>query len=274
MSPATPEATEAAVLAYDRAGTGEPLVLIHPLGGDRRVWRPVLPLLTAHRDVITIDLPGFGGSPALVGEDTRPRALAAALGTFLAELGLDGGRAHLGGNSLGGWVALEAALRGNAASVTAIAPAGLWGRPLGPKPEIARTLARMSRPALDGLVRSAGGRRFALLGSVAHPAKVPAADAAALIDAYASAPGFTKVNRAMRADHFQRLDQIDVPVTLVWPRLDRLVPRANGVPTSVLEIVLPDAGHIPMWDDPEGVADALLKGSSRPSRPSRPRIPA
>lgn len=269
MSAATSE--QAAGLAHDRAGTGEPLVLIHPLGGDRRVWRPVLPLLIEHRDVIVVDLPGFGGSPALTGEDTRPRALAAALGAFLAELDLDGGRAHLGGNSLGGWVSLEAALQGNAASVTAIAPAGLWGRPLAPKPEIARTLARMGRPALNGLVRSPGGRRVALLGSVAHPARVPAPDAAALIDAYASAPGFTKVNRAMRANTFQRLAEIEVPVTLVWPAHDRLVPRASGVPASVREIVLPDAGHIPMWDDPQGVADALLSGSSHSLRS---RIPA
>ena len=257
---------EAAGIAYERVGSGEPLVLIHPLGGDRRVWRPVLPLLAEHRDVIVIDLPGFGDSPALTGEDYRPRALAAAVGDFLAELELDVGRAHLGGNSLGGWVSLEAALRGDARTVTAIAPAGLWGRALAPKPEIARTLARMGRPALARLVRSPGGRRLALLGSVAHPARVPAKDAAALLDAYASAPGFTKVNRAMRANTFSRLAQIDVPVTLVWPAHDRLVPRASGVPANVREIVLPDAGHIPMWDDPDGVADALLAGSSLPSR--------
>lgn len=269
----TGETREAGGIAYERTGTGEPLVLIHPLGGDRRVWRPILPLLAEHRDVIAIDLPGFGDSPALTGEDYRPRALAGALGRFLAELDLDAGRAHLGGNSLGGWVSLEAALRGNAATVTAIAPAGLWGRPLGPKPEIARTLARMGRPALAGLVRSPGGRRVALLGSVAHPARVPAEDAAALLDAYASAPGFTEVNRAMRANTFTRLDQIEVPVTLVWPAHDRLVPRASGVPAGVREIVLPDAGHIPMWDDPDGVADALLSGSSRSSL-SRSRIPA
>lgn len=273
MSTPPPASAEAPRLAYDRAGTGEPLVLIHPLGGDRRVWRPVLPLLTAHRDVITVDLPGFGGSPALTGEDTRPRALAAAVSALLDSLGLGGGRAHLGGNSLGGWVSLETALRGDAASATAIAPAGLWGRPLAPKPEIARTLARLSRPALNSLVKSRGGRRLALLGSVAHPARVPAQDAAALIDAYAGAPGFTKVNRAMRANTFTRLDQIDVPVTLVWPAHDRLVPRASGIPESVHEIVLPDAGHIPMWDDPAGVAEALLTGSSF-SLPSRTRIPA
>ncbi|MEJ7787901.1 MAG: alpha/beta fold hydrolase, partial [Solirubrobacteraceae bacterium] len=121
-------------LAFDRTGRtpdgacgtpmgtgGEPLVLLHPLGGDRRVWRPVLERLAPHRDVIAVDLPGFGGSPALADEQ-HPIALAAAVSGLLRELGIDGGRAHLAGNSLGGWVALEVALAGDAASVTAIAP--------------------------------------------------------------------------------------------------------------------------------------------------------
>ena len=49
-------------LAYDRAGTGPPLVLLHPLGADRHVWAPVMDRLDAERDVIAVDLPGFGES--------------------------------------------------------------------------------------------------------------------------------------------------------------------------------------------------------------------
>lgn len=250
-------------LAYDRGGSGEPLVLLHPLGGDRRVWRPVMDLLTPFRDVIAVDMPGFGGSARLA-DDVDPPFLAAAVSAFIRGLGL--GPVHLGGNSLGGWVALETALRGDALSVTAIAPAGLWARALGPKPEIARTIARMSRPALNGLVKSPGGRRLALLGSVARPENLSPEDAAALIDAYAGAPDFTRVNRAMRRSTFKRLAEVDVPVTLVWPDRDRLVPRASGIPHGVRERVLPGAGHIPMWDDPQGVADALLAGSSLRTR--------
>src|SRR5512139_1270545 len=52
-------------LAYSRGGNGEPLVLLHPLGSDRRVWEPVLPRLARHFEVIALDLPGFGDSPAL-----------------------------------------------------------------------------------------------------------------------------------------------------------------------------------------------------------------
>ena len=254
-------------LAYDRGGAGEPLVLVHPLGADRRVWGPVLPLLADQRDVIAVDLPGFGDSPALTGSGRPdPAALAAAVAGLLTDLGIEPGRAHVAGNSLGGWVALELGLQRRVASVTAIAPAGLWGRPLAPKPEIARTLARFARPALGVALRPAALRRVALFGTVAHPERVPAADALALVRAYANASGFTAVNRAMRSGTFGELAAIGVPVTLVWPEHDRLIARLRDVPPGVRSIVLPDAGHVPMWDAPVAVADAILAGSSRAAR--------
>ena len=126
-------------IAYDRSGEGPALVLLHPLGADRRVWDPVIEQLASQREVIAVDLPGFGESPALAGTPT-PAALAGAVSEQLAELGV--GRAHVAGNSLGGWVALELALAGHARSVTAIAPAGLWPEPLVPKRALARTVAR------------------------------------------------------------------------------------------------------------------------------------
>jgi pimeloyl-ACP methyl ester carboxylesterase len=247
-------------LAYDRAGAGPALVLLHALGGDRQMWRPLLPYLEPHRDVIRVDLPGFGASPPLDG-DPDPAALGAAVRDLLAALDLDRGRAHVAGNSLGGWVALEMAAAGDAASVTAIAPAGLWRRPLAPKPAVARRLARLARPVLGPLLRSARGRRLALGGTIAHPERVPAADAAALARAYASAPGFVAVNRAMRAGMFTRLADIDVPVTLVWPEHDRLIAPVRDAPANVRQVALPDAGHVPMWDAPQAVAAVLLEGS-------------
>ena len=44
---------------------------------------------------------------------------------LLDELGL--AKAHLAGNSLGGWAALELARRGRALTVCALSPAGAWG---------------------------------------------------------------------------------------------------------------------------------------------------
>jgi pimeloyl-ACP methyl ester carboxylesterase len=248
-------------IAYDRSGSGPPLVLIHPLGASRRVWRPVLARLSEQRDCIAVDLPGFGDSPPLSGA-SDPAALADALADALAgELGIEPGSAHVAGNSLGGWVALELALAGAAASVTAIAPAGLWRAPLAPKPEVARRLAQTARPLLGLMLRSSAGRRALLLGPMARPEAVPPAEAAAFVRAYVDAPGFTAVNRAMRAGTFTRLSEIAVPVTLVWPEFDRVVTRPRTVPEGIREVELPGCGHVPMWDDPAAVATALLEGS-------------
>jgi pimeloyl-ACP methyl ester carboxylesterase len=256
-------ATATASLGYDRTGDGEALVLLHPLGADRHVWDPVVPFLGAHREVVTVDLPGFGCSAPLDSEIApTPHNLSRAVIELLGRLGLDAGRAHLGGNSLGGWVALETAAAGHAASVTAIAPAGLWARPLAPKPQIARRLARLATPSLEQLMRLPVVKRLAFASTVAHPQRIPSAQAAALIRGYARAPGLIAVNRAMRAGTFTRLADIDVPVTLAWPQRDRLIARPRGVPAGVREIVLPGCGHVPMWDDPEAVASVLLFGSN------------
>ena len=58
------------MLNTERTGTGKPLVLVHGLGSSVRTWDPVLPLLQEQREVIAIDLPGFGGSAPLAGEVT------------------------------------------------------------------------------------------------------------------------------------------------------------------------------------------------------------
>src|SRR6266702_4408062 len=87
-------------LAYTRSGSGAPLVLLHPLGLSRRSWNPVIPALARHFDVIAVDLPGFGDSPATT--QAHPAALAGAVAGLLAELGVT--TPHVAGNSLGGWV--------------------------------------------------------------------------------------------------------------------------------------------------------------------------
>ena len=123
---------------------------------------------------------------------------------------------------------------------------------------LARTLARAVRPIVPALVRSAAGRRLALASTVAHAERVPPAAALRLVRAYADAPGFEDVNRAMRAGRFTRLEHLRVPVTLAWPEYDRLVAKPAHLPPTVRSVALPDAGHVPMWDTPEAVAKLLL----------------
>ena len=249
-------------LAYDRSGFGPALVLIHPLGAHRGVWRPVMPLLSAEFDVIAVDMPGFGDSPDLP-EDVRasPANIAAAVRDTLAGVGIE--RAHVAGISLGAWAALEFAKTDAALSVTTLCAAGFWRRVLGPRPEIARSTARALLPVLRPLLSTAAGRRLVLGGPVAHPERVPAGDAYALVRAYARATGFTRANHEMRSDLFRGFEDIRVPITMAWADRDRSVHPPSTVPAGIEVRRLRDCGHLPTWDSPEQVADVIRDGAAR-----------
>ena len=245
-------------LAHDRAGEGEPLVLIHPLGGDRGVWQPVLPFLADRHDCIAVDMPGFGESPELP-DETRATAweIAATVVATLDTLEIE--RAHVAGISLGGWVALEFAKTERCLSVTALCAAGFWRRVLGPRPEVARKTARRLMPILRPLLRTERGRRLALGGPVAHPEKVPPDAAYRLIRAYALSPGFDRANQEMRSALFEGFEQIRVPITLAWADRDRSVYPPEYVPEGIRTELLRDCGHVPTWDDPGRVAEVILR---------------
>ena len=252
-------------LHHIRRGAGEPLLLIHPLGSELVVWEPVIDLLAGERDVIAVDMPGFGASPALPeGQPYTPQGLGAALAGFLDDLGI--ARAHLAGNSLGGWVALELAGLGRALSVTGLSPAGFWSRPLGPRPSRAREIGRAVLPFIDVLVRSERGRRLLLGASVGHPERVPPECAARLVRSYVTAPAFEEANAAMRADVFKGIEHIDAPVTLAWAELDRLVAEPRGGVRGARRVVLTGCGHIPTWDDPPQVSRVLLDAGAVAAR--------
>ena len=255
-------------IAYDRIGAGPPLVLLHPLGADRRVWDPIVGSLQAAHEVIAVDLPGFGQSPPLQRTTPTPRALAEAVAALLGELGIE--RPHVVGNSLGGWVALELALAGGAGRVTAIAAAGLWSAPLVPKPSLAHRLARALEPLAVPVARTRRGRRLLLSGSVAYPERVPGRDAGHLVRAYARSPGFIAVNDAMRAARFTALDHIRCPVTLIWPEHDQLVERPAWLPSNVISVALPDAGHVPMWDAPAALVALIATAENAVTQPTSP----
>ena len=255
-----PDPQRAAGIAYERVGSGAPLVLIHGLGATRAIWRPQIDRLAAERDVIALDMPGFGESPVL-DETPTPWALAAAISRLLGELGVE--RPHVAGNSLGGWVALEMAKAGEVESVCLISPAGLWRRPLGPRKVDSRRLARRLRPLLGGLVRNERAREAMLRSTVGRPERVPLDDARAMIDAWVTAPGYDAANAEMRRYVCEDLDRVTVPTTIAWGELDRLVgpPRPERRPPNSRFIELEGCGHTPNWDAPDLIADLLLETS-------------
>jgi pimeloyl-ACP methyl ester carboxylesterase len=253
------------------AARREPLLLIHGLGGTRSIWEPVIGLLEGEREVHAIDMPGFGDTPPLP-EEVEPTAanLARAVHEECLRNGVE--RAHVAGNSLGGWVALEMGRFGWASSVTTLSPAGLWSRPLGePATGGARMLLRGSpwvkaaRPLLSLALQFPQTRRAAFQSIAAHPERIPPDAARALALGWLGGEGYDGANRAMRNHVFDPAGYPeDVPVTIAWCERDRLVgpPKAHRRPAGARFLVLPEVGHTPTWDDPELVARTLLDGSA------------
>jgi pimeloyl-ACP methyl ester carboxylesterase len=249
-----------------RQGNGEPLLLIHGLGGSARVWAPVVDLLAPERDTIALDMPGFGdAAPLPDGVEASPVNLAAALREACEELGVE--RPHVAGNSLGGWVGLEMGRAGWATSVTALSPAGLWQRALGNRRVDTRRWARRLRPLISMASRTRRGREAMLATSFARPDRIPATEGRDLILGWIDSSGYDGANRAMRTYVFDPEGYPKIPVTLAWGQLDRVVdpPWPERRPAGARYLVLPGVGHTPTWDDPELIARTLLEGSSVPA---------
>jgi pimeloyl-ACP methyl ester carboxylesterase len=250
--------------AAGAGGGREPLLLIHGLGGTATVWDPVLDLLAPEREVIVLEMPGFGSAPPLPdGIEPTAANLAAALHAECERRGVE--RPHVAGNSLGAWVGLEMGRAGWAASVTALSPAGLWRAPLGPRQRDFRAWAQRARPLVRAVLAVPALRRRMTATFAAHPERIPAAAARELVLGWIDANGYDGANKAMRTHLFDPAGYPeDVPVTIAWGELDRLVgpPKRERRPAGARFLVLPGVGHTPMWDDPELVARTLLEGSA------------
>ncbi len=245
-------------------------MLIHGIGSRRQVWAPVLDRLTAQREVIAPDLPGFGDAPLQPppGTPAGVESLSGLVSGFLDELGLE--RAHLAGHSLGGWIALELAKRGRARSVTAFSPAGFFNRREATYARVSLRLiaqtGRLLAPRADRVFVSPLARMLAFGVFVAHPSRLSPADAAATLRAFALAPWFDETLPATARDRFRDGRQIGVQVTIAWGQKDRLfLPRqarhaARLIPRARI-VILRGCGHVPMYDDPGQVAQVLLDGS-------------
>jgi pimeloyl-ACP methyl ester carboxylesterase len=256
-------------LAYERCGAGAPLVLLHGAGHRRQAWRPVQEQLARHREVISLDFPGFGESPPLPDHLSYELDTAVAvLKEFFADLGLD--RPHVAGNSMGGLVSLVLAQHGMVSSATALSPAGLWS-PMGRRVSLSmvrsvRCTARYMPPKLaNRLSRTAAGRTLMcgiLFGrpDLLEPS-VLLEDMRAMIDAVGFRPSLAAGERIIFSGRVH-----DVPVTIAWGSRDLLFrrPRAASITRLIPHarlLRLPGCGHVPMNDNPELVAHVLLTGS-------------
>jgi pimeloyl-ACP methyl ester carboxylesterase len=252
-----------------RGGSGTPLVLLHGFMDTWRTWELVLPALERRHDVLAPTLPGHAGGPPLAG-DLDAGLVVDAVEDALDEAGF--ATAHLVGNSLGGWIALQLAARGRAETVVARAPAGGWAE--GDESyvdllDLQRTMheqLRAAAPFVDSIVSTTEGRRRATELTSVRFEHVPAGLLThQLLGAAACEAVEPFLDLALREGWSLDAERIACPVRVVWGNDDRLLPwpaaaarfRDDWLPHADW-IELDGVGHCPQLDVPLETGELIV----------------
>lgn len=251
-----------------RGGSGSPLVCLHGFTDTWRTWELVLPALARRHDVLALTLAGHAGGPPLDG-DVSAALLADAVERAMDEAGFE--TAHIAGNSLGGFVALQLAARGRARSVVALAPAGGWAQG---DDSYRTTLAffsgmheqlKLAAPHAHALAATAEGRRRATQFIATEWEHIPAELIAHQIAGAARCATIPLVDAALRDGYDLDAEHVTCPVRVVWGTDDRLLPwpsaaaryRADWLPHADW-VELEGVGHCPQLDVPLETAQLIL----------------
>ena len=254
-----------------RRGRGRPLLLIHGLGGNAGSWSPILDVLATQRDVIAVDLPGHGKTPALVGKTTM-YTLADAVTAFIRQQGLS--EVDAVGSSMGARLVLELARRGGVlGAVVALDPGGFWRgwerHAFFASIWASIRLVRVLQPVMPAICRSRLGRTLLLAQFSARPWRLDPKVALDEMRSYAASPVFDELLDTLAHGQTQEgapRGSIRHPLLIGWGRQDRVCfPRQAR---RALE-AFPDArlhwfdhcGHFPHWDAPEATTELILRGT-------------
>ena len=257
-----------------------PLVLLHPILLSERIWHDVVPFLSSHHQVYNHTLLGHRGGRPIQRHPTTIVDVIDAAEHYLDDHRLE--RPHLVGNSAGGFVAIELARRGRATTVCALSPAGFWSTEDGSWDRAANrarrvaAMCRLIRSVAPLTLRSATVRRLALR-SINIARRADQVAAARAVEAVEDTVACTvTVDEVFSTDDGQiaPLNPLPCPITLAWSEKDSLLPVATygkiareRLPQATFN-VLPDVGHVPMFDDPELVVRTILEvtGAEMPQR--------
>jgi len=246
---------------YLEGGQGEPLMLLHGFGANKDVFVAVAAFLTKNYRVIIPDTIGFGESAHPPQADYGPPAQAERLRALTQALGLS--KVHLGGNSMGGQIALTyAALYSNeVSSLWLLAPAGVWSAP---PSELQKIIAQKGANPL--LVKSPDDFANLIAFSMGKPAFIPRPILEVLaqerIDNFSLEERIFPQIRAYSVE--ERVAGVTVPTLIVWGDGDRaLHPSASQILQTLLPrsqvILMPGVGHLPMMEKPQDSVEDYLR---------------
>jgi pimeloyl-ACP methyl ester carboxylesterase len=181
-------------------------------------------------------------------------------------------RAHLVGNSLGGWLAFELAARGRALSVITFSPAMGWETDLPPAHtrrqfDLAHRMAPHAAKYARSLVTRPGLRKLLFRDLVAHPERLSPTLAYDLMVGSAGCTLYDDYIQHVEAGDYRGKwpRDLGVPARIAWGTRDRTIPHktCSGWYRTALPdaewVELPDCGHLPQHDDPELVARTILE---------------
>jgi len=239
------------------------------------MWAPVLPALERRFDVLAPTLGGHCGAEAWPAD--REPTVAALADAAEAELDAAGFEtAHIAGNSLGGWLALELAKRGRARSVIGLAPAGGWNegddreqRRLKGFFHRTRKLTELAHPRARVLVTRPGLRKLMFRDVMEHGERLKPGDALHMMQGVLECSVFFDfVEAVIRDGPAVALEDISCPVLLAWCEKDKIFPidryeKAFAGVAGVEVTRLPGCGHLPMADDPELVTRTIADFATR-----------
>jgi pimeloyl-ACP methyl ester carboxylesterase len=244
-------------VAYQRAGDGPPLVLVHGAASDSRLWRLQLAALADEFTVVAWDEPGAGRSedvPAGFGLTDYADCLAGVIDA------LELGPAHVAGLSWGGTVVQELYRRrpGTVATLILVDTYAGWKGSL-PEEELRARIAHAE--ATFEAPREHFDATLPGLFSADPPEEAVAAleEMAAEVRPESMRTALTAM---AQADQRDLLPGIAVPTLLVWGEQDARSPLSvarqleEAIPDTTL-VVIPDAGHVSNLEQPERFNDAV-----------------
>lgn len=243
-------------VAYERAGDGPLLVLVHGAGVDGRMWRPQLAALADEFTVVAWDEPGAGHSddvPVGFGLADYAHCLAAVIDAVAL------GSAHVAGLSWGGTVVQEL-YRHLPERVATLILAGSYAGWKG------------SLPAQEVQARVEGVRKMLAAGERYDPpglfAGEPPAELASLLEEMTAtarpASLETQLLTMAQTDQRDLLPGIAVPTLLIWGDSDTRSPLnvarqfEDAIPSADL-VVIPGAGHVSNLEQPGAFNEAVRK---------------
>ena len=234
----------------------------------------MLPELERHHDVLAPTLLGHAGAPPIEGA-ISDGMLADAIEQAMYRAGFE--TAHIVGNSLGGYIALQLAARGRAESVVALAPAGGWAPGDESYKDTLAIFAAMQEllstaaPHADAIVASPQGRRRATASITTNFEHIPAELLAHLMRGAAGCQAVSSLSEyALREGWSIDAERIACPVRIVWGTDDKLLAwpssaaryRSDWLPHADW-VELEGIGHCPQLDVPLETAQLILGFTSR-----------